>query len=147
MSISGDFRPKFAHVPGRNARHEVGAFDSIRETAKAGMSAEALAESAAFRLGLIFLEEGYFWEAHEVLEPVWMVLPQGSVERDFVQGLIQLANGCLKLAMARPKAALRLCDIAKELIGAGNEEQVMGLSRPEIVERIEELRATAKCAI
>lgn len=82
------------------------------------MSADQLARCDAFQAGLQYLREGYYWEAHEVLEPVWMALPADSVERKFVQGLIQLANGRLKLCMARPKAALRLVELARALIPA-----------------------------
>lgn len=49
-----------------------------------------------------------------------MVLPTPSAERDHVQGLIQIANGFLKLKMDRPKAAARLEGIAKQLL-AGDE--------------------------
>ncbi|WP_213545720.1 DUF309 domain-containing protein [Vannielia litorea] len=102
--------PAYAYVPGRTQRHPEGAFDAIRATAEP----EPLA-SEALRTGLDWIDAGYFWEAHEVLEPVWMALPDGPA-RTGVQALIQLANAGLKARMARPAAALRLCDIAARLI-------------------------------
>lgn len=108
--------PDYAYVPGHNQRHSEDAFDALRETALHGQNAAQLATCEAFRAGLQFFHSGYYWEAHEVLEPVWMVLPEGCVERRFVQGLIQLANGCLKLRMGRPKAALRLVGQARGLV-------------------------------
>lgn len=119
--------PTHAYVPGQNERHSEDAFASVCETAQPGMSAEALAECAAFKHGLHYLEQGHFWEAHEVLEPVWMALPDG-IERQFTQGLIQLANALLKARMDRPKAALRLCAMARGLIEVDGET-VMGTSR------------------
>ncbi|MBO6637790.1 MAG: DUF309 domain-containing protein [Roseitalea sp.] len=77
------------------------------------MSAEALAMSPAFIAGTDFFENGFFWEAHEVWEAVWMACPPNSAEHRFVQALIQLANAELKLAMDKPHAAMRLCAIAE----------------------------------
>lgn len=128
MSCSG-FQPSHAYIPGQTERHAEGAFDHIRNTAKPGMSVEALAQSDAFQTGLRFIDEHYFWEAHEVLEPVWMVLGEDSDERYFVQGLIQMANGFLKLRMNRPKAANRLAIIAFDLVSIGETELVMGIER------------------
>lgn len=111
--------PNWAYVPGQNERHPDDAFDALRQTAVRGQDTAGLAQCDAFRAGLRFLDSGYYWEAHEVLEPVWMALPEGCVERRFVQGLIQLANGCLKLRMDRPKAALRLVGKARALVPSG----------------------------
>ncbi len=102
--------PDYAYVPGQTPRHPEGAFDAVRATAEA----EPLA-SEALRTGIDWIDAGYFWEAHEVLEPVWLALPDGPA-RTGVQALIQLANAGLKARMDRPPAALRLCDIAARLI-------------------------------
>ena len=115
-SLSADALPAYAYVPGENVRHPEGLFEAISQTVEQGQTADQLAESDAFRAGLRFLDAGFYWEAHEVLEPVWMVLPEGTIERRFVQGLIQLANGRLKLRMRRPKAALRLVGLARSLV-------------------------------
>ena len=138
-------RPAHAYVPGRTPRHPEGAFDAIRSSVRPGMDAAALARSAAFRTGLRYLDDAYHWEAHELLEPVWMALPEGA-DRRFVQGLIQLANGLLKLRMGRPKAAARLAGIAEALLG-GQEERVMGVDRYEMLERCALLRRNAKYAL
>ena len=119
--------PSHAYVPGQNERHPEDTFDAIRRTAVQGQDADQLAHSEAFRSGLRFLDAGFYWEAHEVLEPVWMVLPDGSMERQFVQGLIQLANGCLKMRMGRPKAALRLVGQARGLVPVNTSMMIMTL--------------------
>lgn len=99
--------PPFAHVPGANARHPEGTFAALRATARPGMTESELAACPAFRAGLAYLHAGFPWEAHEVLEPVWMALPEGPA-RQMVQALIQLANARLKERMGRPRAAARL---------------------------------------
>lgn len=139
--------PAHAYVPGRNTRHAEGAFDHIRDTAQAGMNADALAGCAAFQTGLAYLNAGFYWEAHEVLEPVWMVLPVDSAERRFVQALIQLANGLLKLKMGRPKAALRLAGIARELMPEVKAGLMLGVDLDQTRARIDSLEREGSDAV
>ena len=95
----------------------------------------------AFQAGLELLEAGFYWEAHEVLEPVWMNARANTPERHFVQALIQLANAALKLLMQRPGAATRLIDISTELLErSGPDETVMGLRLSTVRQAIEMLR-------
>lgn len=124
--------PEHAYVPGQNERHPENTFDALKVSAVRGKSATELARCEAFLAGLKFLEAGYFWEAHEVMEPVWMALPDGTVERRFLQGLIQLANGRLKLRMGRTKAALRLVGQARGLIPSEASSRIMTLDMQEV---------------
>lgn len=131
--------PKHAYVPGVNDRHPEGAFDHIRDTVHDGMTAQELSSSAAFRSGLSYLQKGYYWEAHEVLEPVWMVLPEGCDERQLLQALIQFANAQLKVKMHRPKAAKRLCGMVRGLLCGVAGQVVMGLEIKRIAEQVDSL--------
>lgn len=108
---AADWRPDWAYVPGQTPRHPDGLFDPIRGTVT---DADPMT-SAAWRVGLAFLRDGYFWEAHEVLEPVWMACPAGSPDRALVQALIQLANAGLKRRMGRDRAVMRLLQMADNL--------------------------------
>ncbi|TDE35954.1 DUF309 domain-containing protein [Antarcticimicrobium sediminis] len=105
-------------MPGQNARHPEGAFEDVTRTARPGMTPAALAASEAWRTGWRYLETGYFWEAHELFEPVWRALPPNLRARAFVQGAIQIANAALKARMGRPRAVLRLCDLAQAHLDA-----------------------------
>lgn len=129
--------PPFAYVPGQTGRHPEGAFDAIRNTALAGMSADDLATSEAFVEGLRYLREGFFWEAHEVLEPVWMALPPNAIARAVLQGLIQLANARLKVAMGKPNAARRLYQMAQKHLSEANGGKVMGLETAVVIAEID----------
>ena len=101
--------PDHKHIPGVNARHPEDAFDWIRE------QAAAEAGNAAWVYGLRLLREGFYWEAHEVLEPVWMTAPPNSAEKAMARAVIQLANAALKLDMGKLKAAARLAGIVEAL--------------------------------
>ena len=131
--------PDHAYVPGQNTRHAEGVFDDIRDTAQLGMGVDTLAESDAFQTGLAYLDAGFYWEAHEVLEPVWMALPEQSSERRFVQAVIQLANGLLKIRMGRPKAAIRLAKIARGLMPEAETGRMLGLDLAQMRDRIDSL--------
>ena len=72
-------------------------FDAIRDSVRAGTDIQSLAASQAFRIGLDWLDTGYCWEAHEVLEPVWMACPDGAAPNaPWSRPLIQIANARLK---------------------------------------------------
>ena len=110
--------PDYAYVPGQTPRHDEAIFEVYHESVSAGLSLEDLKATLAWQAGLVFYDKGYFWEAHEVLEPVWMATPRNSAEHQLVQGIIQLANAALKARMKRPNAALRLCGKARDHIRA-----------------------------
>lgn len=105
--------PPYAYIPGQTPRHDEELFAGLA----ASISGE-LSQTLAWRAGLKYLDTGFFWEAHEALEPVWMAAAPNSVDRHFVQGLIQFANASLKSVMQRQRAVLRLCDIAQDHLSA-----------------------------
>ncbi len=115
------------YVPGITKRPEEGRYDAIRDSARHGMTPDQLAASDAFQTGLRFLHTGWFWEAHEVLEPVWMACPPNSRERALCRALIQLANARLKARMGRPQAAARLQAEVAVILSSLDDAPVMGL--------------------
>ncbi|MCB1387358.1 MAG: DUF309 domain-containing protein [Nitratireductor sp.] len=122
--------PSHRHLPGRNGRHEAGAFDFVPAQCADETREASVAENTGWHYGLRLFREGYFWEAHEVLETVWMRAAPNGRERHLVQGVIHLANGALKNGLAQQGAAKRLAVLALDAFGrafAGGREQVMGL--------------------
>ena len=129
-----DWRPPYAFLPGQTPEHAGQELSVIRATV-AGVPADRLTTTAAWTFGLDFLRDGYFWEAHEVLEAVWLALPPNSAERVLCQGLIQLANAGLKQVMQRDTAAARLRQIARDRIAEGVARgglQPLGLGQRDI---------------
>ena len=70
----------------------------------------AKADAQAFRYGVDLFNHGFFWEAHEVWEAVWLAAPPNSGRRQGVRALIQMANALLKRHMQKPRACRRLAD-------------------------------------
>ncbi len=138
--------PEYAYIPGQNQRHAEDAFDDIKSSVSSNLSTDELAQSSAFRHGVFYLERGFYWEAHEVLEPIWLNLPPDSDEKQFVQGLIQTANACLKVRMQRPKAAMRLCVISRGLLTTCGANTLMGVKPVDFLSIIDGLERQINCA-
>lgn len=135
--------PEHRHIPGTNPRHPEGAFDAVRSLADDVTASATATGNAAWLYGLDLLEAGFYWESHEVLEPVWMNAPPNSAERHLVQAVIQLANAGLKQVMGRDRAALRLCRICDDLldrIGEAGPDLIMGLEIVAVRTAIARLR-------
>lgn len=134
--------PTHAYIPCQTPRHPSGAFDAVRSSVRQGMSPQDLAASPAMQVGLRYLAEGFYWEAHEVLEPVWMACPPNSRERAIAQALIQIANARLKTVMGRKAAAIRILALAKEHLRAASrgEGPVLGLTTQLVQALIDESR-------
>ena len=107
--------PAHRHLPGSG-----GAADMVPLDAAKGDDANA------FRYGADLFNHGYFWEAHEVWEAVWLASPPNSRRRQGVHSLIQMANACLKLAMGRCNAFRRLA-AEVESLAPGPDLEVEGL--------------------
>lgn len=91
-------------------------------------------KNTAWRYGLRLINEGFYWEAHEVLEAVWMHALPNSRERFLVQGIIHCANAALKIRMDRESAAHRLSILAAECIERAfrnADQELMGLDNSE----------------
>ena len=107
--------PPYAYVPGKTERHPEEVFDGIKAGVSDGLGVGELFQTEAWCVGLRCFEEGYFWEAHELWEPVWMACAPNSGERLLVQAVIQLANAGLKSRMDRDGAKTRLLQQADVL--------------------------------
>ncbi len=136
--------PPVPYVPGLTARPEEGCFDPVKTGLSPALSCGELASSRAFTGGLEAFSRGYFWEAHELWEAVWMCLPPASAERHLVQGLIQLANGALKRRMGRERAAVRIFERADIALAEAHRRhsRPMGFSEADTTA----LRASAEAA-
>lgn len=122
--------PSYAHLPGINKRPDDGFLEAIIENVPPLSSVESPEKYSLWLYGLRLIEGGYFWEAHEVLEPVWFQCVPNSREKFLVQGIIQYANARLKFCMNRLGAVRRLAVMADDLLqeAARGEEVVMGIS-------------------
>ena len=102
--------PAYAFVPGLQPHPMKGA-GGHRHLADGGPAEPpGLQWWAGWRFlhGLDLLDHGYLWEAHEVLEHLWLADPDDAQRRALLQGLIQAAAAALTLHLGRAEAAARL---------------------------------------
>lgn len=120
--------PAERHLPGATAGPAGGPVAVAAAVARATFEPAQWSASETYLFGFDLLAGGFFWEAHEVWEPVWMRCLPNSRERAVAQALIQCANAGLKHAMGRRGATMRLLRIAAALFDeASAGPTVMGL--------------------
>ena len=107
--------PPHAYIPGRTQRHQEEQFDEIIASIPNDIDFETLQTLSAFHTALNFMQHGFHWEAHEILEAIWMNTAQNSIERLFTQCVIHLANANLKYVMKRETATQKIMTQANAL--------------------------------
>lgn len=73
------------------------------------------------RWGKRLFENGYYWEAHEAWEHVWLELGRTSAQALTVKGLIKLAASGVKCREGNAAGAIRHATRAAELLRCGSE--------------------------
>lgn len=142
VSVSQDCLPCRAHVPGTGTAPDRAPLEAAKGLVRRPVTAELWESDAAYRYGAALYVNGFFWEAHEVWEAVWLACPPNGAERRFLRGLIQLANAALKIRMERPRAAVRLLRETVELTSEGiacRTESFMGVALAPLRAAAEEL--------
>lgn len=137
--------PSCRHVPGSGSEPDRAPLEQVKATTPPTVTDTTWNEVPAYLYGIQLYANGYFWEAHEVWEPVWLATTPNSRERHLMAALIQLTNACLKLVMQLPNAASRLLqETADRLIdcGCGAGGFLMGIDIGSLARRVAEL-ATA----
>ena len=107
--------PPHAYIPGQTQRHQEAQFDEIISSIPSVIDFETLQTLSAFHTALNFMQHGFYWEAHEVLEAIWTNTAQNSIERLFTQCIIHLANANLKHIMKRKTATQKIMKNANAL--------------------------------
>lgn len=125
--------PAYAFVPGQNAHpsadpagHNAGQVPC----ASLALTENNWMEVNDYLFGCDLYNHGFWWEAHEAWEKVWLAGPSGDKTDFYLRALIQAANGLLKLRMQRAKAADRLSNAVGELLAEAEITQAkyMGLN-------------------
>ena len=133
--------PEFAHIPGLNARHEEEFLAHVINCVPKETLDRTAGSNTAWLYGLQLIEAGFYWEAHEVLETVWLNASPNGRERQLVRCMIHIANAALKVRMGRSNAALKLSKLAEsclELAWRGHRTStLMGLKKGILVTAIE----------
>jgi hypothetical protein len=128
--------PARRHIPGTTSVPDRAPLDAIKALTPPRITVDSWRDAPAYAYGLHLHAHGYFWEAHEVWEAVWLATAPNSQERHLLAGLIQLANACLKLEMVQPKAALRLLQASQDHLAECRSGALLGLDPAALVHDI-----------
>jgi hypothetical protein len=121
--------PAHAHIPGTGTEPDWPPLEAAKALAADTTTDQNWRCNQAYIHGFALLRGGFYWEAHEVWEVVWLNSAPNGLERRQLRALIQIANANLKTVMGRHQAAGRLIDEAErdldELAGC---DMLMGVS-------------------
>ncbi len=81
-----------------------------------------------YLFGIDLFNHGFYWEAHETWEQVWIACGRSGREADFLKGLIKLAAAGVKLREGRPIGVQRHAARARELFQLISENLIDGLT-------------------
>ncbi|GAB4178587.1 MAG: hypothetical protein Tsb0017_18800 [Geothermobacteraceae bacterium] len=94
---------------------------------------QAWRECEPYLYGVDLFNHGYWWEAHEAWEGLWLVAGRESLAGQFLQGLIQLAGAQLKRFTGVPRGARLLSQTAFEKL-ALPDGVYLGIDGRQLVE-------------
>ncbi len=142
MSIESEALPIYAFVPGGPWPHPIRdpgghSFQAHRE-APLRLEEGRWENSAPYRRGFELFNAGYYWEAHEVWESLWMVHGRHGRFADLLKGLIKLAAAGVKVRQGQAHGvvthSLRALSLFEKVrLECGQE--CLGLKLGELVER------------
>lgn len=85
--------------------------------------------------GVDLFNNGYWWEAHEAWETVWIAAGRKTPTGTFIQGLIQVAAGQLKRLMDEPEGATLLSRDGLAKLTACNTN-TLGIDVPTLTRKV-----------
>lgn len=104
--------PPYAYVPGRRphpTRDPRGhAHGQPEEPPPAPLDPIAWPKSRPYLRGIELFEHGYYWEAHEVWEGLWIAAGREGPVAELLRGLILLAAAGVKIRQGRGRGAATL---------------------------------------
>ena len=130
--------PPYSYVPGRlphpisdPAGHSYGLhLNSPGEVEQKPVASVSLVsgwqESSDYLFGIDLFNHGFYWEAHETWEQLWIACGRSGREADFLKGLIKLAAAGVKVREGRPIGVQRHALRARELFELVSENMVDG---------------------
>ena len=119
------------HPTGDSRGHSFGRPDDFQPLAN-----EDWRNNEQYLFAIDLFNDGYWWEAHEALEPLWRAAGRKTPDGLFLQGLIQVSGAMLKEAMGSPEPARRMAK-------AGFEKLLrfpgvsLGIDAPKLVAAID----------
>ena len=117
--------PAYAYTPGSGRPHPVrdprGHSYGV-ETPQERFDPEHWRDSETYLYAIDLFNAGYWWEAHEALEALWLGSGRTGPAADFLRALIQLAAACLKVRSGNRASARRLLERGRPALEKAGRE-------------------------
>jgi uncharacterized protein len=141
--------PPYAYVPGRRphpTRDPQGhGHGQLEGPPPAPLDPIAWHQSRPYLRGIELFEHGYYWEAHEVWEGLWIVGGREGAVAELLRGLILLAAAGVKIRQGRGRGAATLGARAQRCFErarqAHGQAHMAGLALDELLAFAEHVRA------
>lgn len=106
--------PAYRHRPGVTPHpiRDEGGHSYEKETSPAAITEVDWHISATYLFAIDLINEGYFWEAHEELEGLWLGTGRDTPIGQFLQAIIQTAAALLKIDAGKIESAGKLTRVA-----------------------------------
>lgn len=141
--------PTYAYVPGRDPHPVSDPRGHSYGRGPVGIAApdpKDPAGSPEFLYGVDLFNHGYYWEAHEAWEALWLACGRTGSTADFLKGLIKLAAAGVKAREGRASGVRRHAERAAELFGEAaiglGGGTVLGLEVKPLIEAAKEIAAS-----
>jgi predicted metal-dependent hydrolase len=100
--------PAYAYLPGSHQPHPVrDPSGHSHEHETLPRAHEPAKHGDALKWGIDLFNHGYYWEAHEAWEPLWLAAKGKDDDRALFKGLVMLAATGVKVREGKRMAALR----------------------------------------
>ncbi len=93
--------------------------------------------SETYLRGVDLFNHGYYWEAHEIWEGLWLACGRSGLTADFLKGLIKLAAAGVKVREGVPEGvrshAQRATELFQQVQRGLDSPRYLGLNLEEII--------------
>ena len=89
-------------------------FDDIKSACN-GVKYYDFLNTLTFKCAYGFLQDGFYWESHEVFEILWLTCPNGSAEKILIQAFDPNCEYAFETAYGTRNAVMRLKGMAESL--------------------------------
>ncbi|NIL99300.1 MAG: DUF309 domain-containing protein [Planctomycetales bacterium] len=146
--LPGKPLPPYTYLSGHfphPIRDPAGHMYGQEETAPSLPDPQHWSDLSEYLYGIDLFNHGYYWEAHEQWEGLWLACGRTGPLGDFLKALIKLAAAGVKAGERRPagvqrharRAAELLCGVRQQLAGSTN--RFMGLDLDQLARQASEL--------
>lgn len=119
--------PPYTYIPGKTP-HPYS--DQQGHAANGNSPIAANTPQQNYKYGFVLFDHGYFWEAHEAWEHVWIELGRSGPTADIMKGLIKLAAAGVKCLEGQQRGAERHLQRARELLHPAGDAELRMLDAP-----------------